>query len=779
MSDPLRWSGTLELQDPLPHRPLSGTILAAPTLEPIPGSAAPTPAARESPDPRPVDQDEAGSSQLADAMKDVSLSRNSSTSNMMPGSYFAQAPEDPAAQSGATTPGRPRPAIEIPTHTAEQPLFSSYPHQPVPPEPTELADAKGRRPFSFPLKPPFHLSTHRRQRESKESSASDDGGSQASDDDSRWSNGRRRSSSLSHDKVSQPPSPARPAKSIFRRNRAGSLGARHAAEYHVEDDESWKAMAKAELDRLSARPPQQPFSYQQPSDSGFTLQSVSTLATVRPLASPSISISPRKSSLVGTEKHVQVPESPESPIVIPDDMVMPHDPPPRRSSLDMTAMVKDKDADLPAIPVHTDVRSVLSSSVTGTDHSIFSPSSSSQEHPLSSATTSLSRSAKSAKEGTDERDAALSAVKLQRSLEWEAKQTKRRRRLDKRMMVVLELVETEVAYAEGLRALVQVYLPQLAALPSVSERTASLVARNAVDLLEFHANFATKMVDILKEEKIGFEALHDPDVPIERAARRLSGLFVEHVSPPPKAGNETALMIQESMFSNYKQFCAGSIAAATLVRHISLRADYDSFERRCQIISSSQPNVTLKDLLLEEPATSTPSNRSRLHFRDFLIMPIQRICRYPLLLGQLKNTALTPSVENPDSDEDEEHDIGIDVDTALTVMRQVAAEADEARRVKEAEVKSATILERLEPHLALTPAFIKSLGTCRLIGSLDVLHHHPTIAPLVPPVKVKYLAAFLYRGYLILAKVKKGKVYEAKHFLPLEVFEMIDITEGE
>ena len=235
---------------------------------------------------------------------------------------------------------------------------------------------------------------------------------------------------------------------------------------------------------------------------------------------------------------------------------------------------------------------------------------------------------------------------------------------------------------------------------------------------------------------------------------------------------------QESMFHNYRQFCAGSIAAATLVRHVSMRADYDLFERRCQAISASQAHVTLKDLLLGEPARQTPSNRSRLHFRDFLIMPIQRICRYPLLLGQLKNTALTPSVEMPDSDDDTEQDIGIDVETALNVMRQVASEADEARRVKEAEVKSATIVERLEFHPDLTPAFIKSLGTCRLIGSLDVLHHHPTIAPLVAPVKVKYMAAFLYRGYLILAKVKKGKSYEAKHFLPLEVFEMIDITEG-
>lgn len=236
--------------------------------------------------------------------------------------------------------------------------------------------------------------------------------------------------------------------------------------------------------------------------------------------------------------------------------------------------------------------------------------------------------------------------------------------------------------------------------------------------------------------------------------------------------------MQLGLFAGYNQFCAGSIAAATLVRHIGLRSDYDSYERRCQIIWASHSPVTLQHLLTTEPQGGDTSIPSRLHFRDYLIMPIQRICRYPLLLGQLRSTALTPSVENHDSDSDDASDVGVDVEMALTRMRLVASAADEARRVKEAEVKSATILERLEPHVALSPSFIKSLGTCRLIGSLDVLHHHHIMAPLVPPVKVKYLAAFLYRGYLILAKVKRGKVYEAKHFLPLEVFELIDIAEG-
>jgi hypothetical protein len=219
--------------------------------------------------------------------------------------------------------------------------------------------------------------------------------------------------------------------------------------------------------------------------------------------------------------------------------------------------------------------------------------------------------------------------------------------------------------------------------------------------------------------------------------------------------------------------------ASTLVRHISQRTDYMAFEKRCQIISSSQPPTRLQDLLDDNLPQPTTSNKNRLQFRDYLIMPIQRVCRYPLLLAALLGAAETPFPTdiNP-FDRPDLYDVGVDVERALGAMRGVAEEADESRRKAESEIKSVTILGRLEPHQVLTPGFIRSLGPCRLIGSLDVLHHHPTIAPLVPPVKVKYLAAFLYKGYLILAKVKKGKMYEAKHFLPLEVFELIDIAAG-
>lgn len=36
----------------------------------------------------------------------------------------------------------------------------------------------------------------------------------------------------------------------------------------------------------------------------------------------------------------------------------------------------------------------------------------------------------------------------------------------------------------------------------------------------------------------------------------------------------------------------------------------------------------------------------------------------------------------------------------------------------------------------------------------------------------------MYKGFLLLVKVKKSS-YEIRHYLPLEMFEMIDVTEGE
>lgn len=71
---------------------------------------------------------------------------------------------------------------------------------------------------------------------------------------------------------------------------------------------------------------------------------------------------------------------------------------------------------------------------------------------------------------------------------------------------------------------------------------------------------------------------------------------------------------------------------------------------------------------------------------------------------------------------------------------------------------------------------LSALGECLLVGSLDVIYHHPVHAPISTPIKIRYLSAFLYAGYFVLCKAKKGKSYTALHFLPLD---RLDITEGQ
>lgn len=71
---------------------------------------------------------------------------------------------------------------------------------------------------------------------------------------------------------------------------------------------------------------------------------------------------------------------------------------------------------------------------------------------------------------------------------------------------------------------------------------------------------------------------------------------------------------------------------------------------------------------------------------------------------------------------------------------------------------------------------LSALGECLLVGSLDVIYHHPVQAPISMPIKIRYLAAFLYAGFFVLCKAKKGKIYSAHHFLPLE---RLEISEGQ
>ncbi|KAG8970629.1 hypothetical protein FRB90_010656, partial [Tulasnella sp. 427] len=79
----------------------------------------------------------------------------------------------------------------------------------------------------------------------------------------------------------------------------------------------------------------------------------------------------------------------------------------------------------------------------------------------------------------------------------------------------------------------------------------------------------------------------------------------------------------------------------------------------------------------------------------------------------------------------------------------------------------------------LSASLLDTLGPSLLIGSLEVIYHHPVFAPLKPPTRVRYYGVFLYQGYLIMAKIKRAKTYDVRQWFPLQGGELVDTSDSQ
>ncbi|KAK0490862.1 hypothetical protein IW261DRAFT_1556027 [Armillaria novae-zelandiae] len=329
-----------------------------------------------------------------------------------------------------------------------------------------------------------------------------------------------------------------------------------------------------------------------------------------------------------------------------------------------------------------------------------------------------------------------------------------------------------------------------------------LLARNAEQVLQFHENFVEEIRAALTP--LGF--------PVESTEKLGTGLGIGNGGLDDLEACisfvSTKFATEASRFNSYEVFCAGHPEAIDIVRRVQHQYpnEWESFEQRCSIligdllgtdsspIDSDPASFAPVGTPLKKRRTSVSSlegvrtlvsrsgttreqvqdprrDKKRLIFLDYLIMPVQRICRYPLLLDQLKPgkvvCALSPLQPTGRSD------VNVIVESAAQAMKHVATKVDEARyqERRPAQLSSVNATSQF-----LTPAFLSSLGVCLLAGSLDVMHSRSYTS--ITNINAKYLGAFLYLGgYLILVKVVKGKVYEPKHWFRLTDFDVEDVVE--
>ncbi|KAJ6598899.1 hypothetical protein DFH09DRAFT_1129509 [Mycena vulgaris] len=365
-----------------------------------------------------------------------------------------------------------------------------------------------------------------------------------------------------------------------------------------------------------------------------------------------------------------------------------------------------------------------------------------------------------------------------------------------------------------------------------TDREVALLTRNAEEVLQLHENFVEELRTAMLP--LGF--------PME-----LSGAAVDLVEEQERIRNvdaavgavSTKYATEASRFDAYQVFCTGhpealqavhraqhhypieweayeqhcaslvaNMAGEAVSRSESLRSCSEGEEQQQQPLPTSKSRNRTTSLTSIDGAVgkvrsfahskegSTDGRRDkhsrRLAFLDYMIKPIQRICKYPLLLDQLRPGKTLRTMSHPVV----RPHVNVVVESAAQAMRHVASAVDEARHRQDVAMQSSLIISRIAlahpstatSHMSsvsiypafqiLTPSFLSSLGTCLLAGSLDVMHYQSKAPSSGTNINAKYLGAFLYLGgYLILVKVTKGKVYEPRHWFSLADFDIVDLEE--
>ncbi|KAK3310094.1 uncharacterized protein B0T15DRAFT_481585 [Chaetomium strumarium] len=349
-----------------------------------------------------------------------------------------------------------------------------------------------------------------------------------------------------------------------------------------------------------------------------------------------------------------------------------------------------------------------------------------------------------------------------------------------RRRILEELVRTEEGYIGDLRFLINVYVTILASLPASPAGLRSSVNWNLTDIVELHEEILGELHRALARSEYSSPSLSiqqtrtDSSTYTHRRWRSLDTVRedrnqiprswdIPDVGAEPETAADAARVFLKRMnrFFIYEEYGAKYelLTKDVLAAHRAIPG-WPSYQKGLEILASSLGSADSQD----------GQARKSLTIADLLMKPIQRVCKYPLLLSELLKH--TPVIDCPYSH--------MEIEDTLSRLREVTAEINRATndsRTKSVLEKTWILQDRLvfpsDQLGAVSKNRIRAFGPIRLCGALHVCWQTKE------GVKGQYMIALLYREWICLATTgKNDQIYTIQAYIALADIKVEEVDNG-
>ncbi|CAH1798643.1 unnamed protein product [Owenia fusiformis] len=292
--------------------------------------------------------------------------------------------------------------------------------------------------------------------------------------------------------------------------------------------------------------------------------------------------------------------------------------------------------------------------------------------------------------------------------------------------VILELIDTERQYVKDLNCLIERYLEPLQAETFLSNDDIEQLFGNIQEIVAFQRQFLLSLEEAVELEPDFLtiaDTRHFREDRLRRILFSLGGSFLYYANH----------------FKLYSSFCAS--------------------HSKAQKVLNPDDNTPLKEFL----RARNPKQQHSATLESYLIKPIQRILKYPLLLRQLK------SLTNPQSDEHNH------LSEALKGMEAVAEHINEMQKIYE---EYGGVFDELmkgykETHsLSHSKIIDLNVGELQMYGNVEWMNAHENIGKIKKGMEVVSTCFVFRTGVVLLCRerMKKNsrKMNHNKNQLPNE-----------